>query len=135
MNQYTNFICSATTAGITVAVEVRFQPKYSIPYSDQNVFTYHIQIKNTNSFTVQLLRRHWWIWESNGSRREVKGEGVIGEQPIIAPGDAHDYESFCPILSPLGHMQGTYQMIRLDTEEIFQVEIPMFQLAVPEIQN
>ncbi|HNR06633.1 MAG TPA: Co2+/Mg2+ efflux protein ApaG [Saprospiraceae bacterium] len=134
MNKSSNTV-QKTTLGVKVAVEVFFQPKYSIPFSDQNVFTYHISIANENPFAVQLLRRHWWIWESNGTRRQVRGEGVIGEQPVIQPGDAHRYESFCPIASDIGKMHGIYQMIRLDNQEIFDIEIPEFQLMVPSVEN
>jgi ApaG protein len=128
-------LIQCTTLGVNVQVEVFFQLKYSIPYSDQNVFTYHIRIFNENKFNVQLLRRHWWIWESNGTRRQVRGEGVIGEQPVILPGTAHQYESFCPIASDIGKMHGKYQMVRLDTNQLFEINIPEFQLIVPIAQN
>ena len=111
------------TNGIAVEVIVEFQAKFSIPFSDQNVFTYYIRIHNSNQYTVQLLRRHWWIWESNGTNRQVKGEGVIGEQPVLAPA------------SSMGKMSGSYQMIRLDTNELFEIKIPEFHLIVPEMQN
>ncbi len=124
-----------TTHGITIEVKVKFQTKYSMPFSDQNVFTYEIKIHNGNSFTVQLMRRYWKIWESNGTIREVKGEGVIGIQPVIASGEYHQYESFCPIISALGKMTGKYQMIRLDTNEKFEVDIPQFTLTIPQILN
>jgi len=124
-----------TTNGITIEVAVKFQTKYSMPFSDQNVFTYEIKILNGNSFTVQLLRRYWKIWESNGTIREVKGEGVIGLQPVISPGEIHQYESFCPIISPIGKMTGKYQMIRLDSNENFEVDIPEFNLSIPQILN
>lgn len=124
-----------TTNGITIEVEVQFQTKYSMPYSDQNVFTYEIRIYNGNSFGVQLLRRYWKIWESNGTLREVKGEGVIGVQPVLPPNESHRYESFCPIISPIGKMSGTYQMIRLDNNEKFEVEIPEFILNTPQMLN
>ena len=87
-------IAECITFGIQVQAEVNFQEKYSIPYSDQNVFTYYISIHNTNNYPVQLLRRHWWIWESNGTKRQVRGEGVIGKQPVIEPNGTHRYESF-----------------------------------------
>ena len=123
------------TNGIAVEVIVEFQAKFSIPFSDQNVFTYYIRIHNSNQYTVQLLRRHWWIWESNGTNRQVKGEGVIGEQPVLAPGKTHQYQSFCPIASSMGKMSGSYQMIRLDTNDLFEIKIPEFHLIVPEMQN
>lgn len=124
-----------TTNGITIDVEVSFQENYSVPLSDQHVFTYSIRIYNGNPFTVQLLRRWWEIWESNGTIREVRGEGVIGIQPIITPDTSHTYESFCPIIADMGTMKGKYQMIRLDTEELFEVEIPQFSLIIPRVLN
>ncbi len=128
-------IVECITQGIRVQVEIQFQVKYSIPYSDQNVFTYYVHIQNSNGFPVQLLRRHWHIWESNGTKRQVRGEGVIGLQPLIPPNGHHNYESFCPISSSIGKMYGKYQMIRLDTNQLFEVIIPEFQLIVPEVQN
>ncbi|MEP7323639.1 MAG: Co2+/Mg2+ efflux protein ApaG [Saprospiraceae bacterium] len=135
MSSIKNHIVVCITQGIQVQAEVVFQPKYSIPYSDQNVFTYHISIHNTNKYPVQLLRRHWWIWESNGTKRQVRGEGVIGKQPVIEPGDTHRYESFCPISSSMGRMWGKYHMLQLDNNQFFEVEIPEFHLMVPEVQN
>lgn len=134
-NPNIHFLSRSKTNGVTIEVEVQFQPNFSIPFSDQQVFTYHVKIENGNDFTIQLMRRHWRIWESNGTQRQVKGEGVIGEQPIITPGGMHQYESFCPILSPMGKMEGKYQMLRLDTKEKFEVSIPEFHLLVPEILN
>lgn len=128
-------IVECITQGISVQATVHFQSKYSIPYSDQNVFTYHISIHNSNNFPIQLLRRHWFIWESNGTRRQVRGEGVIGKQPVIEPDGTHRYESFCPIGSGIGRMWGKYQMIRLDTNQTLEVVIPEFHLMVPEAQN
>lgn len=135
MNQDPINTVHCMTQGIVVQVEVEFQTNYSIPFSDQNVFTYYIRITNTNNFTVQLLRRHWLIWESNGTSREVKGEGVIGEQPIIHPKQFHSYESFCPIHSPIGKMKGKYQMQRMDTNQVFEIEIPEFQLVINSLKN
>lgn len=135
MDSNSSHLIQLTTLGVNVQVEVFFQVKYSIPYSDQNVFTYRIRILNENKFNVQLLRRHWWIWESNGTRRQVRGEGVIGEQPVIQSGTAHTYESFCPITSDIGKMHGKYQMLRLDNNQLFEIEIPEFHLIVPLAQN
>lgn len=135
MNHINSKMVECITQGMLVQVEVQFQPKYSIPYSDQNVFTYFVRIHNGNEYPVQLLRRHWWIWESNGTKRQVRGEGVIGIQPVIAPGAHHHYESFCPIGSPIGNMHGKYQMSRLDTNQSFEVLIPQFQLMIPETLN
>jgi ApaG protein len=123
------------THGIKVSVEVFFQPEYSRPEKGRNVFSYRITIENQSSKTVQLLRRHWQIFDSIGQKREVEGEGVIGEQPIIAPGSTHQYTSWCPLLSDMGSMRGTYLMVSQDDGERFRVRIPEFMLIAPERQN
>lgn len=135
MSHITNKLPNRTTHGITIEVDVQFQKRYSVPNSDQYVFTYGVKIFNGNPFTVQLLRRAWHIWESNGTTRQVKGEGVIGIQPVISPNSFHTYESYCPILAPIGRMLGKYQMIRLDTNEKFEVDIPEFHLVIPDVMN
>jgi len=97
---------------------------------DRYVFVYRIVIRNESDETVQLLRRHWYIRESDGEQREVEGPGVVGEQPIIEPGDYHAYTSGAVLNTPSGSMRGTYQMTRADGS-CFQAEIPEFQLEMP----
>lgn len=108
-----------------------YQPEYSRASDNKHVFAYRISIENMNDFTVQLLRRHWFIFDSVGSRREVEGEGVIGEQPVIAPGGTHQYVSGCSLDSDIGKMHGTYLMKRVHDDDNFKVRIPEFQMITP----
>lgn len=124
-----------TTKGVTVGVEVEYTPKHSEPASSNFVFSYHITIINESPATVQLLSRHWRIFDAVGERREVKGDGVIGEQPILNPGNLHRYKSWCPLKSEVGRMWGTFLMVNLETKEEFEVNIPGFELITPAKQN
>ena len=119
------------TNDVRISVEAFYQPNYSKPDAGEYVFAYRITIENLNPFTVQLLRRHWLIFDSAGERREVEGEGVIGKQPILQPGGVHQYVSWSNLNSEIGSMQGTYQFSRADTNEIFEVDIPVFRLITP----
>lgn len=120
-----------TTNGITVSVETQYLPAHSDPRSMKYIFGYHITIENGCPYTVQLLRRHWVIKDSNGVTREVEGEGVIGQQPILAPGESHSYNSFCDLMTDMGKMTGMYTMIRHDDGSSFDVVIPVFQMLAP----
>lgn len=122
---------SLVTKGVKISVESFFQNDYSNARECKFIFTYKIFIENNNPYTVQLLRRHWYIFDSNGTYREVEGEGVIGQQPIIEPGDAHTYFSWSQLETEIGHMHGTYQMQNLEEGTLFDVEIPCFHLIVP----
>ena len=95
------------------------------------MFAYKIEIRNNSEFTVKLLRRHWHIHDANGVVREVEGEGVVGRQPVLEPGEAHQYMSGCNLKSGVGKMRGTYLMERLANGQEFTVEIPEFTLMVP----
>jgi len=99
------------------------------------VFNYKIQIENNSDYTIQLLRRHWFISDSNGIVRQVEGEGVVGQQPIIEPGESYEYISGCNLTTEMGKMVGTYQMSRHLDESRFEVNIPAFQLIVPHRLN
>lgn len=123
------------TNGIRVSVETSYQPNYSDPSENKFIFAYRITIENLGRQTVQLLRRHWIITESTGVVREVEGEGVIGRQPVIQPGELHQYVSWSHISTGLGKMAGTYQMILSDSQESFVAEIPEFQLVAPFLLN
>lgn len=120
---------TAVTKDISVSVEVIYQPKHSNVEISQYVFSYNVTIKNLGKSTVQLLRRHWIIFESNATKREVRGEGVIGEFPIILPNETYSYSSWCPIQNTLGYMEGVYLMKDIETNELFDVAIPRFQLV------
>lgn len=120
-----------TTNGITVSVETQYLPTHSNPRQQKYIFGYHITIENGTTHAVQLLRRHWVIWDADGQIREVEGEGVVGLQPVLAPGQSHSYSSFCNLSSELGRMNGTYLMTRLDDDHNFEVLVPEFRMVAP----
>ena len=120
----------AVTDDIRVAVQSYFLEGQSDPDEAQYVWAYRIRISNEGDRTVQLLRRHWIITDAGGSIKEVEGEGVIGEQPVIAPGQFYVYTSGTPLGTPTGFMQGSYAMQDEDGGH-FSVEIPTFSLDSP----
>lgn len=124
-----------TTNGIKISVENYYQPNQSKPEQNQYVFAYNINIENKSTHTIQLLRRHWYIFDAIGERREVMGEGVIGKQPILKPGESHSYTSWCPLVSGIGKMHGTFSMIRLTDDARFEVEVPEFKMIEPPKLN
>jgi ApaG protein len=126
---------SKITEGIKISVEQYYQPDYSNPLQQEFMFAYRVTIENKNSFPVQLLRRHWYIQDSNTEQREVEGEGVIGVQPIIAPQAQYQYISGCNLKSEIGQMFGTYLMENVQTREQFRVKIPVFQMEAPFKRN
>ena len=126
---------STTTQGVEVSVETYYQPDYSNPLSGEFMFAYRITIENHNGFPVKLHRRHWQIFDSNGEHREVEGEGVVGVQPVLQPGDRYQYVSGCNLRSEMGRMSGTYQMENMDTKGFFDVDIPAFEMVVPFKNN
>ena len=99
------------------------------------MFAYRITLENHNSFAVKLLRRHWEIFDSNGSHREVEGEGVVGIQPVIEPGESYQYVSGCNLRTEMGKMKGSYQMENCYNQRQFQVSIPSFEMIVPMKNN
>ena len=115
----------------TQGIEVEVKPEYllaeSMPEASQFVFAYHITITNKGDTTVQLISRHWIITDGEGDVQEVKGPGVVGEQPTLAPGQKHQYSSFCPLPTPTGNMRGTFQMVN-NLGAKFDVKIPLFFL-------
>ena len=116
------------TEGVKISVESIFQTEYSNPENEHYMFAYHISIENLSNNSIQLLRRYWNIFDSKGSTRELEGEGVVGLQPIIEPGESHEYVSGCNLQSDMGYMEGTYQMVREADGSLFEVEIPRFYL-------
>ena len=120
----------AVTNGVRVEVESKYHPERSAPFQQHWFFSYTIRITNVGERTVQLVSRHWIITDETGHVEEVKGEGVVGEQPVLAPGEAFRYTSFCPLKTPSGTMRGTYQMIAGNGEQ-FDVEIAPFALQEP----
>ena len=124
------FTSEAVTRGIRVNVTSQYSPERSQPSKNQWFFLYTIEISNEGTETVQLVTRHWIITDASGHVEEVKGPGVVGQQPMLAPGEAFEYTSGCPLTTPFGMMQGTYQMVNQDGEQ-FDVEIAQFQLSEP----
>ena len=119
------------TDGVKVTVETIYQPEYSNPMNEHYMFAYKVHIENLTDYSVQLLRRHWHIFDSNGTKREVEGEGVVGQQPVIEPGESHEYVSGCNLKTDMGSMHGTYKMKRIVDEGEFSVNIPEFYLVAP----
>jgi ApaG protein len=126
---------SKISSGIQISVEVFFQQDYSNPLLQEYMFAYRIHIENQNEFPVQLLRRHWYIFDSNGSQKEVEGEGVVGVQPIIQPHQSYQYVSGCNLKSEMGKMHGTYTMQNKVTDMIFEIPIPPFEMVFPFKNN
>jgi ApaG protein len=122
---------SKISEGITISVETYYQPDYSNPVNGEFMFAYRITIENNNAFPVKLLRRNWHIYDSNGSTREVEGEGVVGIQPQINPGQSYRYISGCNLRSEIGKMYGTYLMENSNTQQTFNADIPAFEMCAP----
>ena len=123
-----------TTRGVRVQVRSSYLPERSSPRDSHYFFGYRIRISNVGEETVQLLSRHWIITDSDGKVEEVQGPGVVGEQPVIEPGESFEYSSFCPLPTPIGSMHGTYQMVTSGGSP-FDAEIAPFSLAVPTAFN
>jgi len=121
---------AAITEGITVRVAVNFLPEQSRIEAGKWFWVYHIRIENDSDQPVQLLTRHWRITDGRGMVNLVEGDGVVGEQPLLQPGQAHDYVSGCPLSTPQGSMEGHYTFRRGDGREI-KAAIPFFPLAAP----
>ena len=116
----------------TVTASPRFIAEQSDPESNQFVFAYTITVHNTGETTAQLVTRHWVITDAEGKVEEVKGEGVVGEQPVLRPGEAFRYTSGLPLETPVGSMRGTYHCVAEDGTH-FDVEIPEFVLSMPRV--
>lgn len=119
------------TKGVKVTVETEYQPSYSSPSQYHYVFTYRITIENGSDFTIQLKRRRWSIYDAGFISREVEGEGVVGQQPVLEPGESHTYVSGCNLKSGIGKMVGTYLMERVVDGVSFPVNIPEFSMVAP----
>jgi len=125
---------AVTTDGVTVRVSVSYLPEQSEPRRGRWFWAYHIRIENDSARSVQLLTRHWVIIDGRGARHSVEGEGVVGEQPLIAPGASFDYVSGCPLQTPSGAMQGSYRMIDEDGA-CFDAAIPKFALLASAVES
>lgn len=124
------FTSEAMTRGIKVSVVSEYAADRSRPLQQQYFFLYTITIANEGAETVQLMTRHWIITDGGGKVEEVKGDGVVGQQPILAPGQSFTYTSGCPLTTPFGTMEGTYQMVTRGGEE-FDARIAPFTLSEP----
>ena len=121
---------AAMTAGVTVRVAVTYMPEQSRTEARRWFWVYHIRIENGSDETVQLLSRHWRITDAHAAVNLVHGDGVVGETPILAPGQSHDYVSGCPLSTPYGSMEGFYTFRRPDGS-LLEVAIPFFPLSAP----
>ena len=122
------------TRNIRVAVVPNFLDDESEPSEGRYLWAYHITIENKGGEAVQLLSRHWRITDSRGRVREVRGAGVVGEQPVLQPGEAYEYSSGTPLDTPSGFMVGTYEM-HSTGGDVFDVAIPAFSLDLPEARS
>jgi ApaG protein len=123
-------VYSKTTSSIKVTVKPSYLEERSSPSDNRYVWAYHVRIENQGGDTVQLRRRHWRITDAIGRVQEVRGPGVVGEQPVLAPGQSFEYTSGTPLSTPSGIMDGTYEMERTDGT-VFAVAIPAFSLDSP----
>ncbi|MDB5702692.1 MAG: apaG [Sphingomonadales bacterium] len=124
------FPFAAETRGVTVRVSVSYLPEQSNPSGARWFWAYHIRIENDGVMAVQLMTRHWIISDGRGNKHEVEGDGVVGEQPVIAPGASYDYVSGCPLSTPSGSMVGSFGMVGEDGST-FDVTVPHFELLTP----
>jgi ApaG protein len=124
----------ATTRGVVVKVESSFISERSDPMRNRWFFSYRIRIANLGDEVVQLISRHWIITDAHGNIEEVKGPGVVGQQPVLEPGEEYEYTSFCPLATPFGTMHGSYQMTT-ENGETFDAEIAQFALSEPMTVN
>ena len=120
----------AVTRGLRIQVQARYSREHSQPGTNHWFFLYTVRISNEGSETCQLLTRHWIIRDATGRIEEVKGEGVVGEQPVLEPGESFEYTSGCPLTTPFGSMEGSYQMVT-ESGGHFDAEIARFDLREP----
>jgi ApaG protein len=123
-----------TTRGVRVEVKSAFVPERSSPQENHYFFAYQVRISNVGEETVHLVSREWIITDADGNVEQVNGPGVVGEQPILEPGEHFEYTSFCPLTTSIGSMHGSYQMVAASGDR-FDAEIAPFSLAVPTAIN
>lgn len=121
--------------GIHVVAQPQYEEEPSNPQASLYVYSYKITIRNDGKQPVQLLNRRWLIRDGFNNVEQVVGEGVVGQKPVIEPGKAFSYSSFCPLKTPSGSMEGAYQMVNLATQEHFETEIPKFLLVNKMLMN
>ena len=130
-----SIIKNAITQGVEVTVYPKYLQEESNPAAGAYFHAYKITIENKSNHQIQLLKRHWNIMDSLIGHRTVKGDGVVGEQPVLAHAEIFTYTSFCPLKSTIGSMDGYFQFKNLDTDTLFTVKIPEFDLLMPGIFN
>jgi ApaG protein len=123
------------TKGVKVTVETAYKPEFSNPAQQHYVFTYRITIENQGDKTIQLKSRHWEIMDTTFPKREIDGDGVIGKQPVLEPGETHQYVSGCNLRSGIGKMHGYYVMEKVLDGKQFTVNIPSFSMIDPVKYN
>jgi ApaG protein len=126
-------VSDTTTRGVRIQVRTAYVPERSSPAESHYFFTYRVRISNEGEDTVQLVSREWIITDADGKVERVNGPGVVGEQPVLGPGEAFEYTSFCPLHTPIGSMHGSYQMV--SAAGAFDATIAPFSLAVPTALN
>jgi len=126
-------MATQVTNGIKISVATTYAGMGS--ELGEHFFRYKISIENRSEYTVKLLKRHWFIFDSMGEYKEVEGDGVVGEQPLLAPGDVYEYESASNLMSEIGKMEGFYIMMREYDHAQFKVQIPEFYLLAPHRLN
>lgn len=124
----------AVTRNVRVEVLAQYSADNSRPFEDEWVFQYTVRITNEGAETVQLISRHWIITDGLDRVEEVRGPGVVGDQPVLAPGESYKYSSWCPLKTPTGTMRGSYQMVRTNGEP-FEIEIAPFGLKARYVVN
>ncbi len=127
----TLYMISKISEGVNISVESFYEAGYSNTVNSEYMFAYRINIENKNDFPIKLISRHWYIFDGNGTKREVEGDGVVGEQPTINPSDSYQYISGCNLRSEMGTMHGTYLFENLHNKKKFTVAIPLFEMFVP----
>lgn len=129
--RYINFMETKVTDGIKISVDTEYQPLHSNPAQEYYLFSYRVRIENNTANTVHLISRKWYITDSSGESRVVEGDGVVGVQPVIGPGEFYEYESACNFRTEMGKMHGYYTMERESDKKRFLVNIPEFRMTVP----
>jgi len=125
-------VSETVTRNIRISVQTQYVVQRSQPEDGLWFFAYRVELENTGEETVQLLSRHWVITDGEGRVEEVRGAGVVGEQPVLKPGDLFHYTSACPLPTPFGTMHGSYQMVTADDEH-FDAVIAPFSLSLPHL--
>jgi ApaG protein len=122
---------TALTSGILIKVSTQYRADISLPEIPSFFFDYRIDIENRNSFAIQLMHRDWFVFDSLNTASHISGEGVIGKQPVLQPGETFTYTSGCELKSEIGSMSGFYTCKNLESDELFKVDIPTFDLTTP----